>query len=96
MHPNSITLTIDDEDPAGLWNVMSQSQRSASKKKQEQQRRLIRFGFHFFRVGRGGRDRSRGASSDAVYQRRQQQVYQSSLRPYGPVPQGGTGGVQDT
>mmetsp|Transcript_8673 Transcript_8673/g.13482 ORF Transcript_8673/g.13482 Transcript_8673/m.13482 type:complete len:732 (-) Transcript_8673:197-2392(-) len=90
MHPNSITLTIDDEDPAGLWNVMSQSQRSASKKKQEQQRRLIRFGFHFFRVGRGGRDRSRGASSDAVNQRRQQQVYQSSLRPYGPVPQGGT------
>ncbi len=94
MHSNSITLTIDDEDPTGLWNVMSQ--RSV---KHEQQRRRIRFGFHFFRVGRGGSGRrvgERGVSNDVhrpfVNQKRQQQQqgYQSSLRPYGPIPENGT------
>eukprot|EP00984_Skeletonema_dohrnii_P011076 scaffold4396_cov127-Skeletonema_dohrnii-CCMP3373.AAC.7 len=97
MHPNSITLTIDDEDPSGLWNVMSSNSGAAKKQRQqEQQRRLIRFGFHFFRVGRGG---GRGVSTDnsigAANQRRadatalQHQVQQST-RPYGPVPRGGT------
>ena len=95
MHPNSITLTIDDEDPSGLWNVMSSSSGAKKQRQQEQQRRLIRFGFHFFRVGRGGS--SRGVSNDnsngAANQRRaaalQHQVQQSA-RPYGPVPRGGT------
>eukprot|EP00577_Skeletonema_sp_RCC1716_P008587 CAMPEP_0113381170 /NCGR_PEP_ID=MMETSP0013_2-20120614/5151_1 /TAXON_ID=2843 ORGANISM="Skeletonema costatum, Strain 1716" /NCGR_SAMPLE_ID=MMETSP0013_2 /ASSEMBLY_ACC=CAM_ASM_000158 /LENGTH=742 /DNA_ID=CAMNT_0000263563 /DNA_START=64 /DNA_END=2292 /DNA_ORIENTATION=+ /assembly_acc=CAM_ASM_000158 len=97
MHPNSITLTIDDEDPSGLWNVMSSSSGAKKQRQQEQQRRLIRFGFHFFRVGRGGG--SRGVSNDnsngAANQRRaaatalQHQVQQSA-RPYGPVPRGGT------
>jgi len=98
MHPNSITLTIDDEDPSGLWNVMSSSSGAKKQRQQEQQRRLIRFGFHFFRVGRG-RSISRGISNDgsvgAANQRRatatalQHQV-QHSARPYGPVPRGGT------
>jgi len=92
MHPNSITLTIDDEDPSGLWNVMSSNSGAKKQRQQEQQRRLIRFGFHFFRVGRGG---GRGVSKDnnvgAANQRRAAATaLQQSARPYGPVPRGGT------
>jgi hypothetical protein len=81
---NPITLTIDDEDPSGLWNVMSSSRRGSSTKQQQQQRRFVRFGFNFFQVGRqrhthqvvgGVVDASGG---DVVPQ------------PFGPVPRGGT------
>ena len=102
---NSITLTIDDDDPSGLWNVMSQRQQQQRRagQQQQQQRRFIRFGFNFFQVNRTTASSSSNNNDDANHpdisiatsqSRRQQlprEVHHSLLlRPHGPVPQGGT------
>jgi hypothetical protein len=92
---HSVTLTIDDEDPSGLWNVMSSSRRSSTatqqqQQQQQQQRRFIRFGFNFFRVGRHhGLDTTNvvGNTGVANHKRAAAGVLQ---QPFGPAPRGGT------